>query len=147
MHTNNDVPALLPAGGGRITARLLAPQERMRALPQQFGASFLAVEHSVYQMMRYLCAEYQGGYWDYYALSNGGFFMAPTTAAHYRLYCDGNGYEGVFTADAAGVGVCAMTYSQLSFAPGGARLAEEYYRLRDYIELHPAVRQLLDLLD
>ncbi|OFA00204.1 antirestriction protein [Duganella sp. HH101] len=133
--------------GGRITATLLSPAARLQALPRHFGPLFTTVENCVYDTMRHLCAAYRGDFWDFYELSNGGFYMVPTGADHYRLFCPGNGYEGTLSAEATGLAVCAMAYSQLSFWPDGGRIAEDYYRLRDYIATHAAVRQLYDVLD
>lgn len=137
----------LGRSGGQIAAVLLKPQARLACLPRHFGPRYVLVENAVFDMMGRLCPRYTGGYWDFYELSNGGLFMAPAGAEQYRLECDGNGYAGDFTPYVAGIGVCAMTYSQLSFWPNGARMAEMYYRLRDFIELQPEARQLYALLD
>ena len=133
--------------GGRIEAVLLKPKARLACLPKHFGPRCVVVEHAVYDMMRRLCQRYRGGYWDYYDLSNGGFFMAPSGDEVYRLECDGNGYAGDFAPRAAGIAVCAMTYSHLSFRLDHARMAEMYYRLRDFIGLQPEARELFALLD
>lgn len=133
--------------GGRIEAVLLPPEARLTCLPRHFGAQCIAVENAVYAMMRRLCPLYRGDYWDFYQLSNGGFYMVPTAAERYRLECDGNGFAGEFGANATGMGVCAMAYSQLSFWRGGAHAAEMYYRLRDFIDLQPEARRLYALLD
>ncbi|MFS2140376.1 antirestriction protein [Duganella sp. Dugasp56] len=140
----------LPMGashGGRIEAVLLPPEARLTCLPRHFGAQCIAVENAVCDMMRRLCPLYRGDYWEFYQLSNGGFYMAPTAVERYRLECDGNGFAGEFGANATGMGVCAMAYSQLSFWRGGARAAEMYYRLRDFIDLQPEARRLYALLD
>jgi len=36
-------------------------------------------ENLVYLWMKKLCDEYNGGYWTYYKLSNGGYYMAPAS--------------------------------------------------------------------
>ena len=136
-----------PGSDPRIEAVQLPPQARMGALPRHFGPLSITVENAVYDVMGRLCAQYHGDYWEFYELSNGGFYMAPVGAAQYRMVCVGNGYEGVLSADAAGLAVCAMAYSQLSFWRDGARMADAYYLLRDYIAQHAERRALLALLD
>lgn len=145
METNS---LATPFGGaGRIEAVLLNPAQRIGCLPRHFGPLCVLVENAIFDTMGRLCPHYNGSCWDFYELSNGGFFMAPTSLERYRLECDGNGYAGDLAARAAGMGVCAMTFSQLSFWPNGARMAEMYYRLRDFIALQPEARQLFALLD
>lgn len=142
----NQLPTVVRSGG-QIEAVLLKPKQRLACLPRHFGPRCTLVENAVYQMMARLHPPYRGDYWDFYELSNGGFFMAPTACDVYRLECDGNGYAGDFSARTAGIAVCAMTYSQLSFWPDGARMAEMFYRLRDFIDLQAEARQLYALLD
>lgn len=133
--------------GARIEAALVKPKQRMACLPRHFGPLCVLVENAVYDTMGRLCPHYNGAYWDFYELSNGGFFMAPDGVEPYRLTCDGNGYEGDFAPRVAGIGVCAMTFSHLSFRANGAHMAEMYYRLRDFILLQPEAGELLALLD
>jgi hypothetical protein len=40
---------------------------------------------------------------DYYELSNGGFYMAPCLDKKLTMFVEGNGYEGILSADAAGI--------------------------------------------
>lgn len=143
----NNLQGTAGRDGGRIEAALVKPKARLTCLPRHFGPRCVLVENAVFDMMGRLCPRYRGGHWDFYELSNGGFFMAPGGDDAFRLECDGNGYAGDFLPRAAGIAVCAMTYSQLSFWPNGARMAEMYYRLRDFIDLQPEARQLYALLD
>lgn len=135
------------APGRTIAAVRLCGRQRLNCLPRQFGPWSLAVETMVYDTMRRLCGHYEGGCWDFVALSNGGLYMAPQGAERWYLACAGNGYEGWFASDAAGLAVCAMAYSRLSFERGGARMAEAFYLLRDFIGQHAEARRLLALLD
>lgn len=130
-----------------ITAQLVPCEERLRFLPQRFGPHFLLAENTVYDAMRRLGASYTGGFWECYLLSNGGAFMAPTGASVYRVECEGNGYEGWLTAKATGMAVTAMALNRMSFMRGGARYADLFYRLRDFISQQAEARQLLALLD
>jgi hypothetical protein len=61
-----------------VTAELVRPGSRLYALPRHFGAEFmLAVEREIVLALKELAADYCGGHWHFYELSNGGFYMAP----------------------------------------------------------------------
>lgn len=48
-----------------------------------------------------LSEDYNGGFWNFYTLTNGGFYMAPAGDKRMRLEVDGNGFSGEMSADAA----------------------------------------------
>lgn len=61
-----------------VTATLVPMEHRMTFLPEFFGAKYMIRgEGLVYVWMGKLCKEYRGGFWQFFTLSNGGFFMAP----------------------------------------------------------------------
>jgi len=140
-------PALAQGGGGPVQAVLVPQAQRLAFLPDHFGRLYMAAEQGVYRTMRQLCADYDGGYWDFYALSNGGALLVPTCATAFTLTCEGNGYSGRLPAFATGIGVCAMAYSRLSFRRDGVLFAEQNYRLRDLLLQQAEAAQLLALLD
>jgi hypothetical protein len=85
-----------------------------------------------------MAPKYNGAYWEFYSLSNGGFYMAPSSDKHYQVNCD-NGFEGVLSADAIGITACLYAYSHLSFS-SNAVLAEicvnQYHLLRAFMLEH-----------
>ena len=91
---------------------------------------------------------YDGGYWDFYTLSNGGFYMAPAEDRIYHVSCD-NMFEGDLSADALGITACLYAYSHLSFSDGRfARVcACHYHLLREYMMEHPEVSAILGATD
>ena len=61
-----------------ITRSLIAEASRMDATHTLFGLHFpLRLEPTVFNMAGMLSEQYQGGSWEFYSLSNGGFYMAP----------------------------------------------------------------------
>ncbi|WP_241199367.1 antirestriction protein [Ectopseudomonas oleovorans] len=61
-----------------IVATRVAEADRLRFLPTYFGPSMLRMlrgEALVFGWMGRLCAAYHGGFWHFYTLSNGGFYM------------------------------------------------------------------------
>ncbi|WP_158643053.1 antirestriction protein [Pseudoduganella lurida] len=130
-----------------VTAQRVGVFQRMKCLPQRFGVLGIVVEQRVYHVMGEMCRAYDGGYWDYYELSNGGFYMAPRSAHAYLLEVAGNGYRGSLSADAAGIVACAMAYSHLSFERDGADCARAFHQLRAYLLDHPEQREILRAID
>lgn len=120
----------------RITRRPLGDGERMTVPARLFGVSFTTrLEPFVFGIARTLSADYTGGYWEFYALGDGGFYMAPAGEERYGVRC-ANGFDGELSADALGVTCCLYAYSHLSFAGPDAlagECARQYHLLRDYV--------------
>ncbi|PZQ76994.1 MAG: antirestriction protein [Variovorax paradoxus] len=134
-------------------ARLVSDAERMDFLPFYFGPRLMALgEHEVYCWMGELCKDYRGGFWNFYEVSNGGFYMAPATAQRFQVAVEGNGFEGELSADAAGIVATLFTLSHLCFAEGakgdgGAALVDSFHALRDFVSTHPEAALILRAID
>lgn len=118
-----------------ITCQLIADDQRVNHTAALFGINFpLKLEPFVYFMADTMCEKYNGGYWEFYALSNGGFYMAPHTDKPFRVSCE-NGFEGDLSADAFGIVCCLYAYSHLSFGEDefAQVCTEHYHRLRKYV--------------
>jgi hypothetical protein len=130
-----------------ITAEKVAEHARMQSLPKHFGARLmLSVEQTVYHTLRELSAEYRGGYWHYYELSNGGFYMAPDLE-RLQLCVAGNGFEERLTGDAAGITACLFAYSHLFAVHKEAVLVEHYEWLRAFAVEHAEGGNILAAID
>ncbi|HFC9728143.1 TPA: antirestriction protein, partial [Salmonella enterica] len=68
-----------------ITARIIPNNRRMAFLPRLFGAWYLTGEAGVYNHARSLCADYQGGSWEFVELSCGSGFMYPLSAERFTV--------------------------------------------------------------
>jgi len=115
-----------------VATRVTDEQERLLCLPRVAGARCVVLEHTVYAMLRAICDTYDGGFWDYYKLSNGGFYMAPASESLFHLVCE-NYFERDVSADAAGVIATSYAYSHLSFSIGGERFGLASRQLSSYI--------------
>ena len=113
-----------------------------------FGLHFpLQLEPVIYGITERMANDYKGGYWEFYTLSNEGFYMAPSIDRVFHVTCD-NQFEGDLSADALGITSCLYAYSNLSFADGIAReYARQYHLLREYMMEHPEVRAILGATD
>ncbi|MDM0078829.1 antirestriction protein [Variovorax sp. J2P1-59] len=135
-----------------VTASLVADDSRLDFLPFHFGTRhMLRGEAMVYGWMRLLCKAYDGGYWNFYTLSNGGFYMAPDFKGPMRLEVDGNGFRGNVSADAAGVIVTlfALCYlaEELYGTDGADAVVENYHRLREFVDGHREARAIFRAID
>ena len=115
-----------------------------------FGVYFpMRLEPFVFSMARKLSDDYTGGFWHFYALSNGAFYLAPEIPATLNVRSD-NGYACEMTADAFGVAVCLYAYSHLSFGEMGVfseTCAKQYHLLRDYVFEYPEAKHILRIID
>ena len=133
-----------------ITSQLIANSNRVQHTADLFGVYFpMRLEPFIYAMADSIAPDYRGGFWNFYTLSNGGFYMAPDADHNFAVCCE-NGYEGKLSADALGMTVCLYAYSQLSVTgtPGFSdRCAEQYHLLREYMLDHPEVGDILRAID
>lgn len=132
-----------------VTARLVPDDQRTSFTGKLFGINFpMRLEPTVFCMAGRIAAEYHGGYWLFYALSNGGFYMAPQSDTVFAVSCE-NGFEGQLTADALGIAACLYSYSHLSFGEGdfADTCANQYHFLREYMFGHPEVKEILRAID
>lgn len=125
----------------------VAEMLRHHSLYKHFGMRCTRVEGAVFAMLSALSADYQGGLWTFYELSNGGFYMAPRVPGSFRVQCDGNGYDGVLSADAAGIVACLMALSQLSFHVNDELVVVGFHLLRDFALEHAETAEIFRAID
>ena len=133
-----------------ITRKLVPVQQRIKVTANLFGLNFpMRLEPLVYDITGNIAEKYNGGYWEFYTLSNGGFYMAPRSDTTFNISCE-NGYEGQLSGDALGIAVCLYAYSNLSFGVESAfteTCAEQYHLLRDFMLEHAEARGILGAID
>ena len=127
----------------------LSEAQRVDYSAALFGVAFpLRVEPAIFDIAARLSADYTGGLWDFYALSNGGFYMAPQTDDPFDVRAE-NGFEGRLSACAFGMTVCLYAYSHLSFegGPFAETCAEQYHLLREHMLDHREAQAILAAID
>jgi hypothetical protein len=132
-----------------VTKELVPENQRLAITERLFGLHFpMQIEPVVYGITERMAKDYKGGYWDFYTLSNGGFYIAPSDERIFHVTCD-NMFEGDLSADALGITACLYAYSHLSFS--NTRFARvsacHYHRLREYMFEHPEVKEILGATD
>lgn len=134
----------------KITATLVPEALRIAIPAQQFKQHFpFKIEPTIYNIARMLCPGYQGAYWDFYTLSNNGFFMVPDIDESVSIICQ-NGYEGRISKEAFGIIVCLYAYSHLSFVKVSALAAmssEHFHALREFALQHAEAAAILEAVD
>ena len=132
-----------------VTRELVPEDQRLSITEKLFGIHFpLRLEPVIYGITDRMAQDYTGGYWEFYTLSNGGFYMAPSGDEVFHVTCD-NMFEGDLSADALGITACLYAYSHLSFSNGRfARVcAAHFYHLREYMFEHESARQIIQATD
>jgi hypothetical protein len=127
----------------------LSEAQRIAYPASVFGVAFpFAVEPAIFTFAQDLSSDYTGGYWDFYALSNGGFYMAPDSGSLFVVRAE-NGFEGQLSACALGITACLYAYSHLSFGNGdvAAICAEQYSLLREHALDHREAAAILAAID
>lgn len=133
-----------------IAHQLVPEDQRLAVTAELFGVHFpLRIEPVVYGITERMAPDYHGGYWDFWLLTNGGFYMSPASDQKFAVFCS-NHWEGELSADALGITACLYAYSHLSFSQQehfARTCAEQYHLLRDYMFGHPEVSAILGAID
>lgn len=104
-------------------------------------------ELAVFQWMRRLCSTYDGGYWNFYRLSNGGFFMAPNETEPMRLVWAMNWSDELVSAQVAGIVATLFALYQTMQTHPDDLLVENYHLLREFLSEHPEAEAMFRLID
>ena len=139
----------MQASPSTVTRELVPEDQRLVVVEQLFGMAFpLQLEPVIYGITERMAADYDGGYWEFWSLSNEGFYMAPSEDRIFHVKCQ-NMYEGDLSADALGITSCLYAYSNLSFSltDMAREYARHYHLLREYMLDHPEVREILGATD
>lgn len=136
--------------GQRIVAVAVDEEDaRQKCLADIAGQSIVKtvrLEHAFFNAMYLFDDTYHGGRWDFFKLSNGGFYVALKDDKQFHMVSP-NGFECDVDANTAGIIVSAFAYSNLSFGPNGEAFGEEYHKLSDFIFQHPEAGTIRAALD
>ena len=123
-------------------------EDRMNFTPLLFGPEmFLQGERCVFEWMRRLCADYNGGYWKYFAVSNGAYYMAPARDGKMRLTWPLNWSDETVSPDAAGIVATLFALNNAMGAGADDCLVKNYYALSEYAMAHPEAPAIFRLIN
>lgn len=132
-----------------IICTTVPESERLTFIEKLFGLRYVTLlEPTVFNMAGMLAADYSGGYWEFFSLSNGGMYAAPRGDTIYDVFCQ-NGFEGKLSANALGLTAYLYAYSELSFGEGafGDLCATQYHLVREYMFQHREAKVILRAID
>ena len=132
-----------------VTRKLVPEDRRADHADEIFGLDFpLRLEPTVFTFADRLSPDYRGGYWQFYGLSNGGFYLSPDADISFEVVSE-NGYRGRMSAEAFGITVCLYAYSHLSFGHDefARKCASQFHLLREYALDHAQVAAILAAID
>ncbi|CAB1208198.1 Antirestriction protein KlcA [Serratia liquefaciens] len=155
INDNNQRPLQASDDGSAsaLTATLVQDEQRVGFWLQHFGSipQWIILEPTVFAWMDRFCADYSGGIWQFYTLSNGGAFMAPEADDDSNelrsLFNTMNGNDGELSSEAAGIAVCLIAYSHHAMRTECDAMTEHYYRLRDYALSHTECSAIMNIID
>ena len=129
-----------------ITVKPVSEELRLNFLPRYFGKHFSRGEAMIYDWASRLSTEYSGGYWEFFELSNGGFYLAPVGApVHVQWHL--NSFDGVLSADAFGIVVTLFSLCHLAEVSGDDDIGERYHHLRDFAFSHAEAATIARAID
>lgn len=136
----------------KVIVETLVPEgNRLATLPRIFGPQhMMAFESRVYHWMRELTEgserPYTGGLWDYYTLSNGGFYMAPALDGEMTLTSP-SGNSGKMSVKAAGITASLYAVNSLCCHTQIEKHVQLYYHLREFALDHEEWRPIARVID
>ncbi len=102
--------------------------DRLSFLPYLFGQDFLYAEASVYALAKQMMPEYEGGFWHFIRLPDGGGYMMPD-GDRFHMVNGANWFDRTVSADAAGVILTSLVINRqlwLYHDSGDAGLTQLY---------------------
>lgn len=131
-----------------IISTLVPENRRMKFFEKFVGVrDALLVEYSIFDTMSHICPDYDGGYWEFYSLNNGGYYTAPRMKDKVQITIDSNGYYGQLTPDAAGIVATLFVLNTFANKMRGEQYIELFYALRYYALQHAEADQILSAID
>ena len=131
-----------------ITVQKINRRQRVEILSMHFGRLHLIAESMIYTQLRQLSDDYQRGHWEFYQLSNGGFYMMPDEAEapeKLTLYHVKHCFKGQMSAEAAGIVASLLVFKQLYYQTWDAHLAQLKQCLQDYAVSHPEAELIFNV--
>ncbi|HCM9227669.1 antirestriction protein [Enterobacter bugandensis] len=127
--------------------------QRLTFLPDLFGGDFMTSEASVYAYAQRYCPEYQGGFWQFYRLPEGGGYMAPDVES-LTLCNPDNWFEQTVSGEVAGIILTALVLNHRSWHHSNhdheelcRHFCRRYEQLMAFADTHPESATIWRALD
>ena len=137
---------LASAWDGPVMAVRVPVARRATDIPGRLGASQSMAMRRIDDLLDGWLPQERGRARSLYALSNGGQYLAPAAArSALREYGRSAGCRRV-QAHLVGMAASLIVFDRLSFGADGARMAELYFCLHDYMQQVPYAMRMCALL-
>jgi len=130
-----------------IEKTLVPENKRLGFLASQVGSMHFKFEMLTYHVMSQYCKGYTGGYWNFYHLSNGGFFMAWNTDTQVHVVNEMNYCDETMSAEAASIGANLYALSGVSFESHDPKIGAHYAALYEFMGEHEEARKIFRFID
>lgn len=130
-----------------IIAHEIPEMNRLNFLPRHLNKAYIKFEMTIYTVMLNFCPDYKGGYWDYFDLSNSGFYMAPLDKRQYRLIIKDNGFDRFLSADASGIVVTTFALNRIIEQTKSNDYLEKKLLLLEFVKQHKESAQIFAAID
>ena len=125
--------------------------QRLYFLPHYLGRAHAVFQNRLFYLAKQFLEPYDGGYWEFYHLSNGGFVMALDDDNAITVNSP-NGSSATVDAETASIVVSLMTLSDLSFnlqtdSDELHKVVTSFHALREFALEHPNSNTILKLVD
>ena len=146
VSTDTNVLATTP-----ISKTQCAIGQRLYFLPHYLGRADAVFQNRLFYFAKQFLEPYDGGYWEFCHLSNGGFVMALDDDDTITVNSP-NGSSAAVDAETASIVVCLMTLSDLSFnlqvdSDELHKVITSFHALREFALEHPNSNTILKLVD
>lgn len=131
----------------RIASAVVPDELRLNVLPCYLGRHYVEGESLVYDWAARLHRSYEGSYWNFFALSNDGFYMAPSNMGRVHVRWHMNGYSDMMGADAFGITVTLFALCHLAEKTLDDSIIERWHQLREFAAQHVEAANILRAID
>ncbi|BCD97685.1 antirestriction protein [Marinagarivorans cellulosilyticus] len=127
-------------------AKLVDGRRRSNALYRHFGSAFIEVESLVYRYLDTIASAYSGGFFDFYEIEGGGFYLSLRTDEVFKVEVPfGNHFSAELSADALSIVACLFVYCHMGNTD--QRCVNHYHKLRDFALGHAEAALILAAID
>ncbi len=138
-----------------ITASPVSESRRINFVPNKLPKYFLQFEGLLFDWAGRGIEHYSGGYWDFFELSNGGFYWALNDTENHYSFTSINGYSHPgLSADVIGIIVTLYALchlAEIAHTKGDEGHADtiikHYYKLRDFASEHSEAGVIFRAID
>jgi hypothetical protein len=130
-----------------VSSSIIPKELHAHFLSRYFGTQYQRGEALVHEWATRLSGTQSTGSWDFFQLSNGGFYMAPASCGRIPVRWHMNGYSDMMGQDAFGVVVTLFSLRHLAEKCGNHGIIGHYHSLRTYATQHMEAANILRAID